>query len=295
MGTKKNLKISVVTPSFNQGKYLEKTILSIVSQDYPNLEYVIIDGGSTDNSVEIIKKYKNKLAYWISEPDRGQSHAINKGFKHTSGEIMTWLNSDDILMPGSLNFIANIFNQLSHIQWISGIPTVIDSRGYVVHLGYKPTYLRSLIKAGFYHDAGLNFIMQEGTFWRRSLWNRVGGNLNNLDQAIDYYLWKRFAKHAELLPVYTSLAAFRFNPGRKTKKKDIYYKEIGLRVPKLSKLLMLPARLFVHFVIRRISSKIFYNYKDDTWYYCTAGLGDLPLLSRKIVKLRNPTLGGEKS
>ena len=289
MGIKKIPRISIVTPSLNQGKYIERTIQSILGQKYPNLEYVIIDGGSKDNSVKIIKKYADKLTYWVSEPDKGQFDAINKGFMKTTGEIMTWLNSDDILMPGSLDFVANIFNQLSHIQWISGIPTVIDSRGYVVHLGYKPTYLRSLIRLGLYHDAGLNVIMQEGTFWRRSLWNKVGASLNNLDQAIDYYLWKRFAKHAELLPIYTSLAAFRFNPERKSKKKDVYFKEIGLHFPKLRKYLMLPVRLFVHFILRRIFSKIFYSYKDDKWYY-TAGVGDWPLIARKKVQVRIPNL-----
>jgi len=184
MGVKKIPKISIVTPSLNQGKYLEKTIQSILGQNYPNLEYVIIDGGSTDNSLQIIKKYANRLAYWVSEPDKGQFDAINKGFMKTSGEIMTWLNSDDILMPGSLDFVANIFNQLSHIQWISGIPACIDSRGHIVYVGYKPAYLRRLIALGFYHGAGLNFIMQEGTFWRRSLWNRVGGKLKKSSYGI---------------------------------------------------------------------------------------------------------------
>jgi glycosyltransferase involved in cell wall biosynthesis len=102
-------KISIVTPSFNQGRFIEKTILSVIEQDYPNLEYIIIDGGSTDESVEIIKKYEKHLAYWVSEPDRGQSHAINKGFERATGEIFGWLNSDDWYHPGALKALAEAF------------------------------------------------------------------------------------------------------------------------------------------------------------------------------------------
>lgn len=110
-------KISIVTPSFNQGQYLEETILSVINQNYPNLEYIIIDGGSTDNSVEIIKKYEKHLKYWVSEKDRGQSHAINKGLEHCTGEIFNWLNSDDYYIDGTLFKIADLFlkNPLAHI------------------------------------------------------------------------------------------------------------------------------------------------------------------------------------
>ena len=104
-------KISIVTPSFNQGKYLEETILSIVNQKYPNLEYIIIDGGSTDNSVAIIRKYENHLAYWVSEKDKGQSHAINKGLKKVTGDLFNWINSDDYLEDGALMKAAKAYNE----------------------------------------------------------------------------------------------------------------------------------------------------------------------------------------
>src|SRR6056297_3391010 len=104
-------KISIVTPSFNQGKFLEKTIKSVIDQNYPHLEYIIIDGGSTDSSLNIIKKYEKHLDYWISEPDRGQSHAINKGLNYCSGQIFNWINSDDYLEPGALFKVAEAWNQ----------------------------------------------------------------------------------------------------------------------------------------------------------------------------------------
>ncbi len=105
----KPIKISVVTPSYNQGPYLEKTILSVIEQGYPNLEYIIIDGGSTDNSLEIIKKYERHLSYWVSEKDRGQSHAINKGFGHAGGDLFGWLNSDDFYAPDALKTAAEVY------------------------------------------------------------------------------------------------------------------------------------------------------------------------------------------
>ena len=106
----KKAKISIITPSFNQGKYLEQTILSVLDQKYPNLEYIIIDGGSNDNSVEIIKKYEHRLKYWVSEKDNGQANAINKGLSHCTGEIICWLNSDDYYLPDTLKKISNIID-----------------------------------------------------------------------------------------------------------------------------------------------------------------------------------------
>jgi glycosyltransferase involved in cell wall biosynthesis len=121
-------KISIVTPSFNQGQYLEATILSVLNQNYPHLEYIIIDGGSTDGSIEIIKKYEASLTYWISEKDHGQADAINKGLKKCTGEIFNWINSDDLLCPGALHVIAELYEK-NQFEILAGSVLEFDEEG----------------------------------------------------------------------------------------------------------------------------------------------------------------------
>src|SRR3989442_14278812 len=125
-------KISVVTPSYNQGSYLEKTILSVLNQEYPNIEYIVIDGGSTDNSLDIIKKYEKYLKYWVSEQDRGQSHAINKGLSHATGDLLAWLNSDDYYMPRALRTFATMAITNPEASAFVGTGRVIDETGNIL-------------------------------------------------------------------------------------------------------------------------------------------------------------------
>lgn len=124
-------KLSIVTPNFNGGEYLEATIKSVLSQNYPNLEYIIIDGGSTDESVAIIKKYESQLAFWVSEPDKGLYDAIQKGFDKSTGEIMAWINSDDLYHPKAFFTVAEIF-KFDEVKWLQGIPTTFDELGRTV-------------------------------------------------------------------------------------------------------------------------------------------------------------------
>lgn len=261
-------KISLVTPSYNQGQFLEKTIRSILDQGYPNLEYIIIDGGSQDDSKKIIKRYASQLKYWVSEPDKGQADAINKGFAHTTGEIMGWLNSDDVLMPGSLHLIAKIFTGLSQVEWISSTTQTLTKDGYIHHVGLRPVYFRICVEHGLQHGRGLGFIMQEGTFWRRSLWERTGARVSDLYYGMDFDLWKRFAKEAFLLPVHTPLAGFRLNPNAKSRAVEKYYAEVGVHLPAWAGVFGKAIRLSLQLPRKlRLTRQFYYDLHTQKWQY----------------------------
>jgi hypothetical protein len=196
--------ISVVTPSFNQGEFVEATLRSVIDQQYPDLEYVVIDGGSADDSVRIIRQYSQSLAYWVSEPDDGHAHALNKGFARTSGEIMCWLNSSDMYYPWTLETVAEVFSELPEVEWITGVPTQLSLRGGPKSAG--ASYFNAYdFLAGHYR-----WIQQESVFWRRSLWERAGGRLDeSLECAADFDLWLRFFQLTPLYHLDTILGGFR--------------------------------------------------------------------------------------
>jgi glycosyltransferase involved in cell wall biosynthesis len=200
-------KITIVTPNLNGVKYLEETIRSVVNQNYPNTEYILIDGGSTDGSVEIIRKYEAHITYWESNPDKGLYHALQKGFEKSTGEIMGWINSDDMLSVNSLFSIAEIFSCSTKINWIQGYPTVIDDQNRMVY--QRPPVFSKL---GFYlkdYKDG-RFIQQESTFWTRSLWNQAGGFVSQEYKfAGDFELWIRFFNYSCLFVTSAILGSFR--------------------------------------------------------------------------------------
>ncbi len=200
-------KISIVTPVYNQVKYLEYTIQSILSQNYPNLEYIIIDGGSTDGTVDIIRKYESQLAYWVSEPDNGMYDAIQKGFNHSTGEIMAWLNSDDMYHKGALFTIAEIFSTMPEVEWLEGANCFWDNhpcggRTVSVHHNRKISKFEYLM--GDY-----KWIQQESTVWRRSLWEKTNGINTELRYASDFALWLSFFRHAKLYRTEALIGGFR--------------------------------------------------------------------------------------
>ena len=181
-------RISLVTPVFNSGKYIEATIRSILAQAYPNLEYFIIDGGSTDNTLNVIRKYESQISGWVSEPDNGMYDALNKGFARTTGEVMGWISATDQLHIGGLAVAGSVLRDLPDVEWITGRPTCINEEGMTVEVVSLPRWSRMRFLAGFNR-----YIQQESTFWRRSLWDKAGGYVDaSRRMASDFDLWVRF-------------------------------------------------------------------------------------------------------
>lgn len=203
-------RISVVTPSFNQCAFIETTLQSVITQGYPELEYVVVDGGSTDGSVRLIEQHAGEFAWWVSEPDEGHAQALNKGFARTTGEIMCWINSSDVYYPWTLQTVARVFSDLPDVQWISGLPTQFDTQGGPRSVSGGPGFNTYDFLAGDYR-----WIQQESVFWRRSLWEKAGGRLDEtLKTAADFDLWLRFLRLAPLCRVQTILAGFRVHEDR---------------------------------------------------------------------------------
>ncbi|HWK14964.1 MAG TPA: glycosyltransferase [Rhizobiaceae bacterium] len=200
-----HLKISLVTPNFNGEKHLRKAINSVISQEYPKIEYIIVDGGSNDGSVQIAKKFGSAIKRIVSEKDRGHTNAINKGFRLTTGEIMGWLNSDDILFPGSLELVNEIFSRNPDVAWLTGRAVGLAESGMMLTMrDARPWSWLRFLGRDFRH------IPQESTFWRRSLWEKAGGLDEQFGIASDFELWTRFFRHAHLFSVDAPIGGFRF-------------------------------------------------------------------------------------
>jgi len=280
MTKESGLRISVVTPSYNYGCFLEHCIRSVASQNYSDLEHIVIDGGSTDQSVEVIRKYERRLAYWVSEPDNGQYDALNKGFGRATGDILAWLNADDLYTPWTFLVVGEIFRSFPEVEWVSSAyPLWWDERGAAVACKQVPGFSRRLVLS---MEKG---IQQESTFWRRSLWERAGGYLDtSYKLAADFELWARFWQHAELYGVGVPLGGIRLHEKRRAvvQKRD-YIREAeaimkryeGKRTGKFEMLLrrsLYALRVFIwpEGLRRRISELMFFKgklieYRDRHW------------------------------
>jgi len=218
-------KISVVTVTYNQGAFLEQTIRSVLLQAYPNLEYIVIDGGSTDNTMTLLKRYSQELSFWVSEKDKGQSEALNKGFRHATGEILTWLNSDDCHLPGTLTRVAMAFDQYEPDMVAGGCLLIDDGAPHAFY--NQHTSLPVCKKMTLPLDKLLDleecwkksyFFYQPEVFWTRQLWERSGSYVDEaLYYSMDYELWLRMAqKHAQIVHILDPLALFRVHDQQKT-------------------------------------------------------------------------------
>lgn len=200
-------KISVITPSYNQGQFIEETITSVLDQNYPNLEYIIIDGGSKDESVDTIKKYESQLSYWVSEPDKGQTDAINKGLHKATGEIVAWLNSDDIYEPGTLHKIAEAYEANPDAEVFLG-----DVQSFFPD-GRTEVWVNQFEPEDFMNRVSIH---QPGVFWKRELHDRYGFLDESFYYLMDYDLWARLMFNCRLVKLDSVLTRFRVHDEAKT-------------------------------------------------------------------------------
>ena len=215
--------VSIVTPSFNQSRYLETTIRSVLSQDYPRIEYIVIDGASTDGSVDIIKKHENRLAYWVSEKDKGQAEAINKGLARAKGEIVAWLNSDDYYLPDAISNAVKVFEGIPGLVMAYGDMLAVDEHGQTInHLKYKQLSLEDLLC--------FQIIGQPAVFFRCDAFEKAGGLDSTFHFLLDHHLWIRFAQQGRILHVPQAWAAARYHAEAKNRAKAAEFGREAFRI-----------------------------------------------------------------
>lgn len=222
--------VSIVTPSYNQAPFLEQTIRSVLEQDYPRIEYMAVDGDSNDGSVKIIKKYAvgrggvtPSIFWWVSEKDKGQGDAINKGFSRAKGEIIAWINSDDYYLPGAISSVVKIFDQNPDVTLIYGDMLAVDQNGQTINvLKYKQLSLEDLLC--------FQIIGQPAVFMRRDAYEKAGGLDTTFHFMLDHHLWIRMAQQGNILHVPQIWAAARYHPQAKNRRVPVEFGREAFRI-----------------------------------------------------------------
>ena len=237
--------ISIVTPSLNQGRFLEWTLRSGLLQDFAPLEYVVMDGGSSDQTTEILSRYQSRLTHVESAPDGGQADAVARGFAHTTGEIMAYLNSDDMLAPGALQFVSTFFDQHPRVDVLYSHRVFVDEANVVESYWILPSHSNWLMKRW-------DYIPQETCFWRRRIYEEVGGIDSSFEFALDYDLFARFMEHGRFVRADRFLGAFRRHSASKTAGLAAGHAEIDrVRAAHHVHPHWLPERLIHDWIVRR--------------------------------------------
>lgn len=220
--------VSIVTPAYNDGEYLPTCLRSVREQEYPNVEHIVVDGDSDDDTVRILESegMENDSLRYVSEPDGGMYDAIEKGFNMAEGDILAWLNADDRYFPWTCERVVRELDG-DGVEWITGHAAYLNEKGSLEQVdGLRREYRREWLRKGWYYNRALGFVQQESTFWTRSLWERAGGFQDGIELAGDYWLWRQFAEIAELHTVPTVLAAWRSRPGQLSGDGDGYLSEV---------------------------------------------------------------------
>lgn len=271
-----SLKISIIVPCYNMEQYIEETLISILNQKYENLELIIVDGLSSDNTLNIISKYEKQISLLISEKDNGQYNAINKGMSFATGDILAWLNADDIYFPWTFKHISNFFNKYPSQSWVSGSTSLMNENGLINGFGAnvisKPN---KFVENGWFRSQLYGYLQQEGMFWRKELWEQAGGLNEYYKLASDFELWTNFSKKAPLVSFGIPLACFRVRMSSRSNalKKD-YESEVksicnGLKKPNFIVKLLGQFSLFTLLLVRKFTIQksliYFYSPTNKKW------------------------------
>lgn len=257
--------ISIITTSYNCDRYIENTIKTVIGQDCP-VQYIVMDADSQDGTKAILNKYSDSIDIMISEPDHGMYHGIQKGATYVRGEIMGWLNADDSYLPWTFSVVEEIFKKFPDVHWIIGQPSYMNRKGQCIKVSSNAgtAYPNKFIKNGWFRPQFAGYLQQESMFWRKSLWDKVGGLNLDLKLAADFDLWTRFAEYEELYCVSVPLSSFRLRPGEQQSSVsgDLYAQE----VKQLCQKLLAPRKLWQ--LVSGISEKMRVLSRIMLWKKC---------------------------